>query len=297
MVGYTKADEGEFVDPSTSAALFSLFPAMDDPRLGTDAPVPPLPPAPPARPLERDQAVMATGGDRRSLRLHPEDEHLIREAAAANPRTVVAVMSGSAVVMPWIDAPAATVLLWYPGMEGGHAFADVLTGAVAPSGRLPFAIPRDEGDLVHFDPDAVTETYDRFHGQWHLDRQGIAAAFPFGFGLTTTTFELVAGSLDADESEARVQIRNTGARDGAVVAQIYAGYERSEHDRPRWRLIGFARIELAAEGPPVRVTVPIDLRMLDIRIDGAMRREPGRVRIRAALHADDPGVTTSIHLA
>ncbi|MEP6626187.1 MAG: glycoside hydrolase family 3 C-terminal domain-containing protein, partial [Acidimicrobiia bacterium] len=157
VVGYTKADEGEFVDPGTSAALFGLFPPMDDPRLGRDAPMPDLPPAPPSAPLERDEAVMAVGGDRRSLRLRPEDEALIEEVAAVNSRTVVAVMAGSAVVMPWIDAPAATLLLWYPGMEGGHALADVVFGAVAPSGHLPFAIPRDETDLVHFDADAAAE--------------------------------------------------------------------------------------------------------------------------------------------
>ena len=187
VVGYTKADEGEYIE-STNADLFTLFPPVDDPRVGREAPLPPHPPAPPALELAADEATMARGGDRRTLRLADADEGLIEAACGANPRTVVAVMSGSAVVMPWIDAPAATLLLWYPGMEGGHALASVLSGAVAPSGRLPFAIPVRETDLVHFDPDATTEIYDLFHGQWHLDRTGRAAAFPFGFGLATTSF-------------------------------------------------------------------------------------------------------------
>ena len=89
--------------------------------------------------------------------------------------------------MPWMDAAAARCMLWYPGMEGGHALADVLTGAAPPGGRLPFAVPRDEADLVEFDPDATAEIYDLFHGQWHLHRTGVRAAFPFGFGLTTTS--------------------------------------------------------------------------------------------------------------
>ena len=293
VVGYTKADEGEYVDSSTSAALFGLFPPVDDPRLGRDAAMPRLPPAPPALPLSRDEAVMATGGDRRSLRLTAEDEALIHSVAALNPRTIVAAMSGSAVVMPWIDAPAATLLLWYPGMEGGHALADVLLGAVAPSGHLPFAIPRREADLVHFDPDATTEVYGLFHGQWHLHRNATPAAFPFGFGLSTTTFTMLPRQIEVDNDLVRVDVMNAGPRDGATVVQIYAGYESSVYDRQRSRLVGFSRVEIPT-GEIVQVAVPVDLRMLDVRVDGAMFREPGSIWFRAAFHADDPGLVTTI---
>lgn len=292
VVGYTKADEGEFIG-TTTAELFALFPPVDDPDLGRDAPMPELPPSPLALDLAPDEASMATGGDRRTLRLSAADEELIRAAARENPRTVVAVMSGSAVVMPWVDAPAATLLVWYPGMEGGHALADVLFGAVAPSGRLPFAIPHDETDLVHFDPDATTETYDLSHGQWELHRSGIPAAFPFGFGGSTTTFELghfaVALALDAVE----VCVTNTGGRAGATVVQVYAGYPDSAYARPRWRLVGFARTELAA-GADTVVDIAVDLRMLEVRVGGEMRREPGRIELRAAFHADDPGLITTV---
>ncbi len=296
VVGYTKADEGEFVDPQTSGSLFHLFPPMDHPTLGRDAPMPNLPFSPPALSLGRDDAVMATGGDRRSLRLHAEDEDLIRGVAVLNPRTVVVVMSGSAVVMPWIDAPAATLMLWYPGMEGGHALADVLTGAVIPSGRLPFAIPHDEADLVHFDADATAETYDLFHGQWHLDRNDTPAAFPFGFGLSTTEFEIGAIEVEADGTAVRVSVDNVGTRDGATVVQIYAGYEASAYERPRSRLVGFHRRYLKV-GEAASCSVPIDLRMLEVRLDGRMVREPGTITLRAAFHAGDPGVTTAFEVS
>ncbi len=288
VVGYTKADEGEYIG-TTTAELFALFPSVDDPRVGRGAPMPALPPAPPASPLPSDEATMATGGDRRSLRLDPADEELIRATATANPNTVVAVMSGSAVVMPWIDAPAATLLLWYPGMEGGHAFADVLLGVVAPSGRLPFAIPAREADLVHFDPDATHETYDLFHGQWHLDHQGVTAAFPFGFGLSTTEFSLDSFTVAADARGTEVRVTNSGGRAAAAVVQIYAGYVETAYERPRSRLVGFARVELEPGGTAER-EIPIDLRMLDVRVAGAMVREPGTIEVRAAISATEPGL-------
>ena len=296
VVGYTKADEGEYIDPQTSASLLHLFPPIDHPKLGRNAPMPEMPFSPPSRPLARDDAVMATGGDRRSLRLHAEDEDLIRAVAGLNPRTVVVVMSGSAVVMPWIDAPTATLMLWYPGMEGGHALADVLTGAVVPSGRLPFAIPHDEADLVHFDPDATAETYDRFHGQWHLDRRGIPAAFPFGFGLSTTEFEIRAIEVEPDGSAVRVSVANVGGRAGATVLQIYAGYETSAYDRPRSRLVGFTRRYLMV-GEAASCSVPIDLRMLEVRLDQLMVREPGTIILRASFHAGDPGLSTPLEIS
>jgi hypothetical protein len=292
VVGYTKADEGEYVD-GTDESLFALFPPMDDPRVGRDAPVPHHPAAPPALPLAPDEARMATGGDRRSLRLSADDEALIAAAVAANPRTVVLVMGGSAVVMPWIDAPAATLLVWYPGMEGGDAIADVLTGAVPPGGHLPFAIPTAEADLVHFDPDATTETYGGLHGQWHLDQAGIPAAFPFGFGLSTTELAVTGLHVADDAASASATVANTGRRDGVAVVQVYAAYEVSAYDRPAWRLVGFRRVAVAA-GETRHVVVPLDLSMLDVRAGGAMVREPGTVVLRAGLFAGDEGPRVEI---
>ena len=99
--------------------------------------------------------------------------------AAANPRTVVAVVAGSAVVVSeWDHLVPALVQSWYSGMEGGHGLADVLTGRVDATGRLPFSVPVSPDDLPAFDPDATEFTYDAWHGYWYLARQRHGAGLP-----------------------------------------------------------------------------------------------------------------------
>ncbi|MEM9712556.1 MAG: glycoside hydrolase family 3 C-terminal domain-containing protein [Actinomycetota bacterium] len=286
VVGTTKADEGEFLDTASTVSLAELFPPTDHPELGAGASMPTMTDAP-STPEPDAQDAMAPGGDRRTLRLPPPDEALIEAVCAVNARTVVAVMGGSAFVVPWIDRTAATLLLWYPGMEGGHALADIVTGAVPPTGRLPFAVPHDEADLVHFDPDASTETYGLFHGQWHLDREDVEPRFPFGFGLTTTTFELVGARREGDE--VLVGVHNAGDRDGVEVVQIYGSVPGSAFERPRRRLVGFARVGVAA-GETVEARVVLRLDALEVRLDGEMVTEGAEISLVAARHAGDDGV-------
>jgi len=228
VVGCTYEDEGEFVDPSTTASLGHLFPPLPTER-------PPRPPRPPRSDDGDSDAPapaaaaegFAPGGDRRSLRLRAEDEALVEAVAAANPRTVVVLMGGSAIVVdPWHERVAAILHLWYPGMAGGHALADVLTGAggAGPEGRLPFAVPVDEADLAPFDPDATTVTYDRWHGQWLLDRNGVAARYPFGFGLSYGDTVLERAEVDPAPGVLRIRaaVRNQGPHPTTEVIQIYA---------------------------------------------------------------------------
>jgi beta-glucosidase len=199
---------------------------------------------------------------------------------------VVAVMGGSAVVMPWLDDVAAVLMLWYPGMEGGHALADVLLGA-EPGGRLPFAIPAREDDLVDFDADAATATYGLLHGQWWLDHRGVAPQRPFGFGLGYTAFELV--SAERSGTTLRVAVKNTGDRAGSTVVQVYGEVPDSAYERPPRRLIGFRRIAAEA-GATQRLDVPLDLAQLDVRVDGKWLRESAAPRWRVALNAGDTGI-------
>ena len=204
------------------------------------------------------------------MRLRPADEELIAAARAVSDRVVVAVMAGSAVVMPWLESVPAALMVWYPGSEGGHAFADVLLGHVEPGGRLPFAIPRAESDLVDFHADADVATYGLLHGQWHLDATGTEAHLPFGFGLGYTDFALDGARLDGDGIFATVT--NSGPRAGATVVQVYGGVPDSAYERPQKRLMGFAKVRLDA-GAEATVEVPVDRSLLDMRIDGGRLRE------------------------
>jgi beta-glucosidase len=227
------------------------------------------------------------GGDRVSLTLHAEDEDLITTVAAANPRTAVVVIGGSAILMDaWRDKVPGILVGWYPGMEGGRALADVLTGAAEPGGRLPIAIPRRAEHLPFFDADAPTVIYDASWGQRKLDRDGNPAAFPFGFGLGYTTFEMKLLDHRAGEVEgvATVRVTNTGSRIGAAVLQIYAF--DGDSPRPIPQLVGFTRVELAA-GQNAAVDVYLDLTPTRERDPhtGTWSRRAGAWRILAAPHS------------
>ena len=233
---------------------------------------------------------MSPGGDRRRLGLTPADEALIVAVAARQPRTVVVVMSGSAVVMEgWRERVPAILQLWYPGMEGGHALADVLLGRAEPGGRLPFAIPTDAAHLPSFDPDATSATYDLWHGQWKLDRDGRPAAYPFGFGLSYTSFVLRDAAVEGQGSErvVRCVVANVGGRDGSEVVQVYGGKPGSARERPARRLVGFARVVVPAAAVAT-VEIRVSLATLAIREHGRWHVEPGRYALAVARYAGDP---------
>ncbi len=280
VVGYTRLDEGEYMDDG-GEVFMELAPPADHPELGVTDPAQ----------FEAvagdfgDSGAVAgssKGGDRTSLRLHPDDEQLIAAAAAVCDRVVVAVMAGSAVVMPWLDSVSAALMVWYPGSEGGHALADVLFGQREPGGRLPFAIPHEESDLVDFDRDATTTVYGLLHGQWHLDANGVAAHLPFGHGLGYTTFEL--GDARRDGDLVTVTVVNTGARPGSTVVQVYGSVPGSAYERPPRRLVGFSRVQLDA-GESTEAQVALDRSQLDLRIDGSWVREDLKIEYSVGLDA------------
>ena len=290
VVGCTCLDEGEYIG-ATDPALAALFPAADDPAevaryeavLAGVAPV-----TKPARLAARGTGF-ATGGDRTSLRLADADVALIRAVAAANPRTVVILQSGSAVLCSeWIDAVPVVVQAWYGGCEAGPGLADVLLGDVNPSARLPFSVPVSEADLPAFDRDAQAFRYDRWHGWWHLARTGTTPAFPFGFGLAYTTFALTDATVEVIDGAVEVcaVVANTGDRDGHDVVQVYA--ELPDPDAPG-RLVGFARLAVPAGGrAEVRITVPVDRLATRDPVAHAWRAPSGVHRIVVGRHAGDP---------
>ncbi len=202
------------------------------------------------------------------------------------------IQAGSAVVVSeWSDAVPAIVQAWYGGSQAGPGLADVLRGEVNPSARLPFSVPVDEADLPMFDKDATSFRYDRWHGWWHLARTGTTAAFPFGFGLSYTTFALAEADATLADGEVtvRVTVGNAGERDGADVVQVYA--ELPDPEAPP-RLVGFTRVEVPAGGSAdVVVAIPADRLATRDPAEHAWKPPEGRHRILVARHAGDPDAT------
>ncbi len=316
VVGYTKEHEGEFIgDGSETAHLRSLFPSGDDPELVenyrqymrenhwpvdaehnmSDRRNPRR-----ARTTDKGDVSFARGGDRTSLRLPPADVELIRAVAERQSRTVVVVVCGSAVVMEeWRADVPAIVLGWYSGMMGGDALADVLSGDVNPSGRLPFAIPADESHLPFFDKDATSIVYDRWHGQWKLDRDGNVAAYPFGFGLSYTTFRLGSPSVSADGGHVEVEVENTGGVQGECVVQVYGRPVRDGENLPQRTLVGFAKVAVPGGGT-TRARVVVSRTALETRdtVNHEMVLAPGEYVLEVSRFAGDPeAATVTVHLA
>lgn len=222
---------------------------------------------------DEGENVNGTAGDRKSLGLSAAHEALILAVAAKNPRTIVVIEAGSAITMEaWKAKASGIVHAFYPGQEGGDAIADVLFGDVNPSGRLPFTIPVSESQLPPFDVTSAAITYGYFHGYRYVDHAGTEPAFPFGFGLSYTTFE--SSNLTLSESAmaaggrvtASVDVKNTGAIAGDDVVELYVGYPGSSvESRPEKELKGFARVHLDA-GESKTISLPLeanDLRYYD----------------------------------
>jgi beta-glucosidase-like glycosyl hydrolase len=281
VVGYTAAEEGEYVgdDATGDPALLALYPptpAEADPTMANGV------------------MVGAMGGDRASLRLLPQDVAVIRAVGAVNPRTVVVIVTAGAVITEeWRSSVPAVLIGWYGGVSGGHALADVLLGVVDAAGRLPYSIPADESHLPFFDRDATSIVYDKWFGQRLLDRDGVAAAFPLGFGLSYTGFTLdgVAVTPVAGESfTATVRVTNTGARDGRHVVQLYGVVEAD--DFPRRVLLGFAPVSLAA-GATGTVPVTGSVRPLLRWTGDDFTPAAGQVVVEAAAYSGDPAAVTA----
>jgi beta-glucosidase len=194
-----------------------------------------------------------------------DQDALIDAVAAANPRTVVVLETGGPVLTPWRKRVPAILEAWDPGEDGGNAIARVLFGDVDPAGRLPVTFPNSPDDLpTAGDPEkypgvAETETYKEgvLVGYRWFDAKGLEPAFPFGAGLSYTTFQL--SDLRVSAAGASVLVRNTGKRAGTQTVQAYVDIPsaRAGVTQPPRQLKGFAKVELAA-GTSKRVSVALD---------------------------------------
>jgi len=200
---------------------------------------------------EHLSSVTRVGGDREDLNLPEAQESLIKAVAEATDRCIVVLEGGSAITMEaWKDEVEAIVMAWYPGMEGGHAVADVLFGDINPSGKLPITFPESADQLPFFDKKANSIDYGYYHGYRLFDKEGIEPAFPFGFGLSYTEYRYSNLRLSEKQIgkggkvEVEVDVTNTGEIEGHEIVQLYVGYNGSKVDRPAKELKGFARLHL-----------------------------------------------------
>jgi beta-glucosidase len=208
----------------------------------------------------------AEGFDSPDLSLPGNQDAIVAATVAANPNTIVVLETGNPVAMPWHDKVKAIVAAWYPGQEGAGAIADVLTGKVNPSGRLPISFPDATETLPrptipsYGTPENTHVTVRMNEGsdvgyRWNA-RQGLKALFPFGHGLSYTQF--ATSGFKTDGTTASLTVRNSGARPGATVAQLYLVSRGGEAVR---RLVGFERVELAP-GTQKTIRMTIDPRLL-----------------------------------
>ena len=227
-----------------------------------------------------DVVVLAVGfdpgseseGADRTFSLPPGQDQLIQEIAAVNKNTIVVLTSGGSAAMDaWLDRVPALIEIWYPGQEGGTALAENLFGEVSPSGRLPVTFERRwEDNPVHdnYYPAAgsnrVAYKEGVFVGYRGYEKNNTQPLFPFGFGLSYTTFKygnLAIKPLKSGSYEVSFDVKNTGTREGAEVAQVYVGGTHASVPRPAKELKGFSKVSLRP-GETKRVTVPLDTRAL-----------------------------------
>lgn len=229
--------------------------------------------------LNHDRGFDCEGSDRADLKLPYGQDELISKIVAANPQTIV-VLEGTMVEMdPWLDKVRALLQAWYPGMEGGNALARVLFGDVNPSGKLPATFPKKLADSPASTLDAypgtngtVTYTEGLLVGYRWFDTKNIEPQFPFGYGLSYTTFKysdlkLLPGDGTNTLVTAQFEIENTGARDGAEVAQLYVHQNHPGLPRPEKELKGFKKVFLKP-GEKQIVSIPLDKNAFAFYDDG-----------------------------
>jgi beta-glucosidase len=209
------------------------------------------------------------GYDIPDLTLPNGQNELIEAVAAANPHTIVVLETGNPVVMPWLNKVQAVLAAWYPGQEGGQAVADILSGQVNPSGRLPITFPMSEQAtmrprLPNLGVEPGTDvSIDYSEGadvgyRWYA-KQGVQPLFAFGHGLSYSTFEYAALKVSGGKTlTVRFEVHNSSSRDGVDVPQIYL---RSVAGQPEFKLIGFERVALKA-GERRQVTLTVEPRLL-----------------------------------
>jgi beta-glucosidase len=265
-----------------------------------------------------DAVVVAVGfdadseseGQDREFQLPPGQDELIQQIAAVNPNTIVVVTAGGSVdASPWIDHVGALLQTWYSGEEGGTALAQLIFGDANPSGRLPISWEnnlKDNPSLPFYYPAPGTEkiTYgdDIFVGYRGYEHNHTKPLFPFGYGLSYTSFKYsnlsIVSSADPASYAVSFDITNTGQRAGADVAQVYLTEDRPRIDRPAQELKGFSRVALDP-GQTRHVTIPLDARSFswyDVKAK-AWHADAGTFTVHVSRSSADPQLEGTLTLA
>ena len=226
--------------------------------------------------LNKNQYQDCEGGDRKSYDLPFGQNRLISEILKVNKNLVIVLTTGNAVAMPWIKEVPAIIQNWYNGSENGNAIARVISGAVNPSGKLPFSFPvKLEDNAAHsfgklsYPGDSINQYYkeDILVGYRWFDTRKIKPLFPFGYGLSYTSFGY--GKIATDKKEyakdetvnVTFTLKNTGTTDGYETVQIYASQPKASVIRPVKELKGFKKVFLQP-GETATVTIPIRIQDL-----------------------------------
>jgi beta-glucosidase len=260
--------------------------------------------------LNKNTQQDSEGDDRRSYSLPFGQNELIAELQKANKNVVMVMLSGNAYEMPWLKQTTTLVQAWYGGSEAGNAIANVLTGEVNPSGKLPFTFATKLNDYgahsfgnIAFPGDSITVEYkeDILVGYRWFDTKKIKPLFPFGFGLSYTTFEYGKITADkktytADETvKVSFTIKNTGKVDGAEAAQVYTTQSKASVVRPAKELKAFKKVFLKAGETQ---TVELEVKVKDLAFYNEITHdwtvEPGEFVLCNAASAADVKSKTSI---
>jgi beta-glucosidase len=246
-----------------------------------------------------DPETESEGSDR-TFRLPPGQDELIQSMAAVNKNTIVVVTSGGNVDMQaWLGRIPALIEAWYPGQEGGTALAEILVGDVNPSGRLPVTFERKWEDNPAHDsyfpaPGTTRVEYKEgvFVGYRGYEKNGVKPSFPFGYGLSYTTFKrdnlAVKPAAAPGTYEVSFDVKNTGTRPGADVSEVYVGGGHTKVTRPAKELKGFAKVTLRP-GETKRVSVLLDRRAFSYYNADAKRwtAEPGEYELLVGSSSED----------
>ena len=247
--------------------------------------------------------------------LPDNQDAIIEQVSAANPKTIVVLESGSAVTMPWLDKVSGVLEAWYAGNKGADAVADILFGDVNPSAKLPMTFPRSVADLPH--PQLVTPPPNEHRGfgprakptfdvhydeglkvgyKWY-DAENKPVLFPFGFGLSYTTFsysdlKVAPGS----ETTVTFTFRNTGNRPGAEVAEVYASLPSSAGEPPK-RLVGWSKVQLnPGESKEISVSVPAKYLSIFDEASDSWKLVPGAYTFRVGGSSQSLPLSANIDL-